>query len=89
LKSIFDLSASLGFATVVEGIETDEEKAWFSQSGCTSFQGFLFSRPLAADDFVTYYIQNEQLHAPLTAALDEMKKINAPARRTQSGPVAV
>mgnify|MGYP002651456090 CR=1 FL=1 len=84
LKSIFDLSASLGFATVVEGIETEEEKAWFSQSGCTSFQGYLFSRPLEADDFVAFYIENAQLHAPLTAALDAMKKTKAPARRAQS-----
>jgi len=48
-RAIVDLGRSLDLLTVAEGIEHDAELAQFRQLDCTHGQGFLFSRPVAAD----------------------------------------
>ncbi|HEB78809.1 MAG TPA: EAL domain-containing protein, partial [Methylothermaceae bacterium] len=44
----------LGKKVVVEGIETREQFAALVDLGCDYFQGFLFSAPLKAADFVRW-----------------------------------
>lgn len=55
VKSIADLSRTLALSLVVEGVETERQLRCLSALGCDRFQGYYFSRPLAADacrDFV-------------------------------------
>lgn len=55
VRSIADLSRTLNLALVVEGVETDRQLERLSALGCDRFQGYFFSRPLAAGgclDFV-------------------------------------
>ncbi|EGV31025.1 EAL domain protein [Thiorhodococcus drewsii AZ1] len=55
IRSINDLSRSLGLFTIVEGVETDRQLQQCIALGCEAFQGYLFSRPLSADacfDFI-------------------------------------
>jgi EAL domain-containing protein (putative c-di-GMP-specific phosphodiesterase class I) len=40
----------LQLTVVAEGVETDAELARVSECGCDVAQGFLFSRPVAADE---------------------------------------
>ena len=54
VKSIQELSASLNIATIVEGVEKDEQVNKFALHGCDVFQGYLFSPPLAADEIVPF-----------------------------------
>jgi len=46
--AVIGLGASLGIATVAEGVETGEQFALLRVAGCSQAQGFLFSRPVPA-----------------------------------------
>jgi EAL domain-containing protein (putative c-di-GMP-specific phosphodiesterase class I) len=37
---------------IAEGVETPEQRAWLVNEGCDEVQGYLFSRPVSAADFV-------------------------------------
>jgi EAL domain-containing protein (putative c-di-GMP-specific phosphodiesterase class I) len=37
---------------IAEGVETENQQAFLLESGCNSMQGYLYSRPLAADDMM-------------------------------------
>jgi lactose/cellobiose-specific phosphotransferase system IIC component len=57
VRSVVELSQTLGIMTIVEGVETDEQLKRFTGIGCDVFQGYLFSRPLPSDECETF-IQN-------------------------------
>jgi predicted signal transduction protein with EAL and GGDEF domain len=48
IRAINALGVSLGMATIAEGVETTEQLARIRAEGCSSVQGFLFSRPVVA-----------------------------------------
>ncbi len=50
VKSLITMAEGLNCSTVAEGIEELEQVAILNELGCTEFQGFLFSKPLAAPD---------------------------------------
>jgi diguanylate cyclase (GGDEF)-like protein len=50
IEAIIGLARALGLRTVAEGIETDGQWAELKRLGCDSAQGYLFSRPLPADE---------------------------------------
>jgi diguanylate cyclase (GGDEF)-like protein len=50
VRTIVALADSLGLRTVGEGIEDHEQLARLRELGCTLGQGYLFARPLGADD---------------------------------------
>ncbi|WP_426111142.1 EAL domain-containing protein [Massilia sp. PWRC2] len=47
--AIIALSNSLQLAVVAEGVETEQQFALLAAAGCTYAQGYLFSRPVPAD----------------------------------------
>ena len=48
-KAIIGLGHTLGLRVVAEGVERGEEAQWLRDAGCDELQGYLFSRPLAAE----------------------------------------
>ncbi len=50
VRTIVSLSGSLGKQVVAEGIETLDQLSRLESLGCNNAQGFLFSRPVAADE---------------------------------------
>jgi diguanylate cyclase (GGDEF)-like protein/PAS domain S-box-containing protein len=52
VSAVLALAKALDLRTVAEGVETEAQRASLAAQGCDSFQGFLFSKPLAAEDFV-------------------------------------
>ncbi len=46
VSSIIGLARGLGFRTVAEGVETEEQKRFLRAIQCDEMQGYLFSRPL-------------------------------------------
>ncbi len=52
-QSVVDLADNLNMRTVAEGVEEPEQLEILRQIGCTYIQGFLFSRPIPADQIPT------------------------------------
>lgn len=50
VRSVCEMARSLGIRTVAEGVETEEQFAFLERIGCTYAQGYLFSKPLPADE---------------------------------------
>ncbi len=51
------LAHSLGQKVVAEGIETEEQLDYLKRSGCDMGQGYLFSRPLPAEQVIAFIRQ--------------------------------
>jgi diguanylate cyclase (GGDEF)-like protein/PAS domain S-box-containing protein len=49
--SIIALGREFGLRVVAEGVETREQSEYLIKMGCIYQQGYLFARPIAADDF--------------------------------------
>jgi predicted signal transduction protein with EAL and GGDEF domain len=50
VRAVAGLSNTLGMETTAEGVETEDQLEKLKAEGCTGFQGFLFSKPLPADE---------------------------------------
>jgi EAL domain-containing protein (putative c-di-GMP-specific phosphodiesterase class I) len=50
-QAIISLGHSMGFSVIAEGVETEEQRDFLIGLGCDCFQGFLYSRPVPADEF--------------------------------------
>lgn len=44
------IARNLGMDVIVEGVETREQLAFYSEIGCMQFQGWLFAKPMPADE---------------------------------------
>jgi diguanylate cyclase (GGDEF)-like protein len=49
VQSVIGMAHGLDREVVAEGVETVEQRDWLRESGCDLFQGYLYSRPLAAE----------------------------------------
>lgn len=52
-RTIIALANSLELGVVAEGVETQQQFQWLLENGCRVFQGYLFSRPVPADQLVS------------------------------------
>ncbi len=52
VKTIIDLAQNFGLQVIAEGVETEQQLAFLHAQGCGEFQGFLFSKPIPAADFL-------------------------------------
>ena len=50
VRTIIEMAHSLGFSVVAEGVETEEQADLLRQLGCEYAQGYLFARPMPADE---------------------------------------
>ena len=48
------LAHNLGLEVVAEGVETEEQLAYLKARGCNLIQGYLFSRPVPADEVIAF-----------------------------------
>ncbi|MDP3302267.1 MAG: EAL domain-containing protein [Sulfuricurvum sp.] len=51
VKAVIAMSNALGFRTIAEGIEKEEQALFLKNLGCEQGQGYLYSRPLSAEKF--------------------------------------
>jgi EAL domain-containing protein (putative c-di-GMP-specific phosphodiesterase class I) len=55
--AILSMAQSLDLRVVAEGVETLEQAEFLRARGCHELQGFLFSAPVTADEFVRYLVR--------------------------------
>jgi len=54
-SAIIDVASHFGLVTVAEGIETEEQARFLADVGCVEGQGYLYERPIPADQFTDKY----------------------------------
>jgi len=63
-RSIIALGHSLDLIVIAEGVETRDQEAFLKDLGCDVFQGFLYSRPVPAQDFAELLTAEADLTQP-------------------------
>jgi EAL domain-containing protein (putative c-di-GMP-specific phosphodiesterase class I) len=66
VEAIVALSQKLRIAVIAEGIENAQQLKWLQQLGCEYGQGYLFSRPQPADEFLELLNQSNFADVPLS-----------------------
>ena len=51
IKAIVNMAASLELQVIAEGVESDSQRQFLLDNGCTHFQGYLFGKPMPIDEF--------------------------------------
>ncbi|MEW6120356.1 MAG: EAL domain-containing protein [Pseudomonadota bacterium] len=51
VRAILAMSRSLGLQAIAEGVETEAQRDFLMENGCTAFQGYLFGRPMPIGDW--------------------------------------
>ena len=53
VSTVIALARNLGLQVTAKGVETEAQLKFLQRLGCNQFQGFLRSKPVSAEDFVT------------------------------------
>ncbi len=54
VKTIIAMARNLNLKVIAEGVEYEKQLEFFREHGCGAVQGFLFSKPLPAEEFVKF-----------------------------------
>ncbi len=60
VNSIIHLAHNLGLTVVAEGGESAEQISILKEMGCEQLQGYYFSKPLSADEYLEFLTKNEK-----------------------------
>ncbi|MCP4326380.1 MAG: EAL domain-containing protein [Alteromonadales bacterium] len=58
IKSIISLANAMNLKVIAEGVETIEQKEFLQEKGCNEIQGYLYSKPIPADEIEIYLKKN-------------------------------
>ena len=69
-RAIVALAGALRLRVVAEGVETRQQAAWLRELGCHELQGYLFARPMPAEEVVSFVTREPRRSAePESASL--------------------
>ena len=60
-RAVLAVAAELGLDVVAEGVETTEERDFLVELGCVRMQGYLFGRPVPAEEFASVWADGGDL----------------------------
>jgi len=60
-RAVLAVAGELGLDVVAEGVETIEERDFLAELGCHRMQGYLFGRPVPADEFASVWADGGEL----------------------------
>ncbi|AVS85710.1 diguanylate cyclase [Paracidovorax avenae] len=55
VQTIIGMARNLDLEVIAEGVETQEQREFLDRHGCDLYQGYLFARPMPAQDFLVRY----------------------------------
>ena len=55
LTELMKIALALGIGTICEGVETEEQVRFLQEIGCSTLQGFFFSKPQPVDTVIEYH----------------------------------
>jgi two-component system CheB/CheR fusion protein len=58
-QTVLAMANTLGLAVVAEGVETEQQLNALRDLGCGAAQGYLFSKPISASEFIERHLQAE------------------------------
>ncbi|GAE25615.1 diguanylate cyclase/phosphodiesterase [Halalkalibacter wakoensis JCM 9140] len=61
VNTIINMGHNLHFTVIAEGIETEKQLTYLQQQNCQKGQGYIFSKPLKAQEFLRYLFRFEAL----------------------------
>jgi diguanylate cyclase (GGDEF)-like protein len=57
VETIIVMAKHFGLSVIAEGVETIQQAQYLRDSNCKGYQGYLFSKPLAADEFTRQFVK--------------------------------
>ncbi|MDR8014357.1 putative bifunctional diguanylate cyclase/phosphodiesterase [Ectopseudomonas guguanensis] len=54
VRTVIALGQSMGMTVIAEGVETEAQRRFLVDNGCSRFQGYLLGRPMPLADFCTF-----------------------------------
>ncbi|MCR5536334.1 MAG: EAL domain-containing protein [Succinivibrio sp.] len=89
LRSVVSMVKRLNIQTLTEGVETEEHLEFLRSIGCEKAQGYLFSKPLPAEEFTRLKFEyEEQEEAQYYDNLCRVNLVNQVSLDNQVGSVA-
>lgn len=59
VSTIITMAQNLGLSVIAEGVETEEQLALLQKQGCNEYQGYLYSKPLPAEEFIQLLLRQQ------------------------------
>ena len=75
ISAIVQMAKWLGTPVIAEGVETMEQADFMKSIGCKYIQGYLYSRPIPADEFLEKMSELE--HEPMKPSMDLIRAMDA------------
>lgn len=63
VTAIITMAHSLGLQVIAEGVEEENQLQFLNQHGCDFAQGYYFNRPVPAEEFTKWMLENDKIEA--------------------------